>query len=225
MSAPMEDLSFENTAIVACGTMSLELNYLKEQGFLDTDHLFYTTPGLHQNIIELETQLVKTIGKAKEKVRDVIVVYGGKYCYVNPDNPTRVMKNLIEEQGPCVVRVEASHCMGMLASDQEMAQITQEMAGGEPVWFMTPGWVKYRTQVFKGWDKGLANENFPRHSGGAIVLDAIGYLDKYMEEKPEEFLEYCDWMGIPMQACPVSLDRFKGLLTDQLKKLAGSVQA
>lgn len=220
MSVLMEDLSFEDTAIVACGTMSLELNHLKEQGFLNTEHLFYTTPGLHQNITELERQLIKIIGKAKEKVSDVIVVYGGKYCYVNPDNPTRLMKDVIEEQGPHVVRVEATHCMDMLASSEEMAQITQEMAGGEPVWFMTPGWVKYRTQVFKGWDKGIANENFPRHSGGAIVLDAIGYLDQYMAEQPEEFLEYCDWMGIPMQAYPVTIDRFKGLLTDQLKKLA-----
>ncbi len=84
---------------------------------------------------------------------------------------------------------------------------------------MTPGWVKFRKQVFKGWDKGLANENFPRHTGGAIVLDSIGYLDKYMEENPEEFLEYCDWMGIPMQAYKVTLDRFKSLLSEQAKIL------
>ncbi|WDP92551.1 MAG: DUF1638 domain-containing protein [Desulfobacter sp.] len=216
----MENLSFANTAIVSCGTMSLELNHLREHGFLNTDYLFYTTPGLHQDIPELERQLIKFIGKAREKVRDVIVVYGGKYCYVNPDNPTRLMQTIIQEQGLHVARVQATHCMGMLASDEEMASITQEMAGGEPVWFMTPGWVKYRTQVFKGWDKGTANENFPRHTGGAIVLDGIGYLDQYMAEKPEEFLEYCDWMGIPMQAYPITLDRFKGLLTDCLKGLS-----
>jgi len=59
-----------------------------------------------------------------------------------------------------------------------------------------------------------------KHTGGAIVLDAVGYLDQYMAEKPEEFLEYCDWMGIPMQAYPVTLDRFKSLLADQARKLA-----
>ena len=215
----MENLSFKDTAIVACGTMNLEINHLVNEGFLDTNNLFFTTPGLHQNIHELETQLIKFVEKAKIKVKNVIVVFGGKYCYVNPDNPTRLMQDIIREQGLNVARIEATHCMGMLASDKELKQITQEIAGGEPVWFMTPGWVKYRTQVFKGWDKGVANENFPRHTGGAIVLDSIGYLDKYMEENPEEFLEYCDWMGIPMQAYPVSLDRFKGLLTDQLKAL------
>lgn len=217
----MPKLSFGNTAIVACGTMSLELNHLSDQGFLDTPHLFYTTPGLHQEIHELERQLIRFISKAKGKADNVIVVYGGKYCYVNADNPTRLMQTIISEQGLDVTRVEATHCMNMLASEQEMEQIRQEMAGGEPIWFMTPGWVKYRTQVFKGWDKGIANENFPRHTGGAIVLDGIGYLDQYMAEHPEAFLEYCDWMGIPMQAYPISLDRFKGLLTEQLKVLAG----
>ncbi|MEN8211094.1 MAG: DUF1638 domain-containing protein, partial [Thermodesulfobacteriota bacterium] len=166
-----------------------------------------------------EKQLLKFIEKAKAVVENVIVVYGGKYCYVNPDNPTRLMQTIIKEQGLGVARVEATHCMGMLASDEEMENIKNELAGGEPVWFMTPGWVKYRKQVFKGWDKGIANENFPRHTGGAIILDGIGYLDKYMEENPEEFLDYCDWMGIPMQAYPVSLDRFKGLLMDQLEIL------
>lgn len=218
----MENISFKDTAIVACGTMSLEINYLKKEGFLlDADHLYYTTPGLHQDIRELETQLVKFIKKAKTKTKNVLVVYGGKYCYVNVDNPTRLMQNIIEEQGSNVARINATHCMGMLADDQEMKQIAVDMAGGEPVWFMTPGWVKYRNLVFKGWDKGIANENFPRHTGGAIVLDGIGYLDKYMEEHPEEFLEYCDWMGIPMQAYPITLDRFKRLLTDALKTLKG----
>ena len=215
----MENQSFKDTAIVACGTMSPEINHLAEEGFLDTQHIFYTTPGLHQNIPELEKQLIKFIEKAKTVTKGVIVVYGGKYCYVNPDNPTRLMQTIIKEQGLDVARIEATHCMGMLASDEELENIKNELAGGEPVWFMTPGWVKYRKQVFKGWDKGIANENFPRHTGGAIILDGIGYLDKYMEANPEEFLDYCDWMGIPMQAYPITLDRFKGLLIDQLKIL------
>jgi hypothetical protein len=219
----MADISFSDIAIVSCGTVSLELNYLRSQGFLDTEHLLFTTPGLHQDIHELERQLVKRISKAKEKVNRVLVVYGGKFCYVNADEPTRLMQTIIEEQGSGVVRIQATHCMDMLASEAEREIIAQEVAGGEPVWWMTPGWIKFRQQVFKGWDKGLANENFPRHTGGAIVLDAIGYLDNYMAEKPEEFLDYCDWMGIPMQAYPVTLDRFKSLLVDQAEKLVHSI--
>lgn len=216
----MEKLSFSDIAIVSCGTMSLELNQLKQEGFLDTSHLHFLTPGLHQDIPELERQLINRINKAKEKVSKVIVIYGGKFCYVNPDNPTRTMQTIISEQGPGVGRIDATHCMDMLASESERDRIAQELVGGEKVWWMTPGWVKFRQQVFKGWDKGLANENFPRHSGGAIVLDGVGYLDQYMAENPEEFLEYCDWMGIPMQPYPITLDRFKSLLMEQAQKLS-----
>lgn len=217
----MDKVSFSDTAIVSCGTLSPELNYLKAEGFLDTEYLYFTTPGLHQDIPELERQLLARINKAKEKADKVIVVYGGKYCYVNVNDPTRVMQNIIDEQGPGVVRIQATHCMNMIADDDTCDRIAQEVAGGEKVWWMTPGWVKYRELVFKGWDKGVANENFPKHTGGAIVLDGIGYLDDYMANHPEEFLEYCDWMGIPMQPYPVSLDRFKSLLTHQVKALSG----
>jgi len=215
----MQNESFSDIAIVSCGTMSLELNYLKQEGFLDTDHLIYITPGLHQDIPELEQQLVNRVKKAKEKISKVIVIYGGKYCYVNIDDPTRTINDIINELGDGVVRIDATQCMDMLASEEERENIANEMAGGEKVWWMTPGWVKFRQQVFKGWDKGIANENFPRHTGGAIVLDGIGYMDQYMTENPEEFLEYCDWMGIPMQGYPVSLDRFKSLLLDKVRQL------
>jgi hypothetical protein len=207
-------------AIVACGTVSLELNHLRHEGFLDTEDVFYTTPGLHENVKELERQLVSRIQKAKQVVDKVIVVYGGKFCYVNPAQPTRTMQTIVEEQGPNVARINATHCMDMVASEAEREQIAQEVAGGEKVWWMTPGWIKFRHQVFKGWDKGLANENFPRHTGGAVVLDSIGYVEQYMAENPEDFLEYSDWMGIPIQPYPVTLDRFKTLLTEQAEKLS-----
>jgi hypothetical protein len=215
----MDNTTFSDIAIVSCGTLSLELNYLKEQGFLDTNHLFYTTPGLHEDPRELERQLIDRIEKAKKEADKVLVIYGGKFCYVNADQPTRTMKKIIEEQGPGVARIDATHCMDMLASESEREKIAQEVAGGEKVWWMAPGWIKFRHQVFKGWDQGLANENFPKHTGGAIVLDAIGYVDTYMAEKPEEFLEYSDWMGIPIQGYSVSLDRFKSLLIEQAQLL------
>ena len=195
----MNDISFSDIAIVSCGTLSLELNILKNEGFLDTPQIFYTTPGLHQDIPELERQLIKRINKAKEKADKVLVVYGGKFCYVNADEPTRLMQTIIEEQGPEWPESRPPIAWTCWPVKTEREKIAQEVAGGEPVWWMTPGWVKFRKQVFKGWDKGLANENFPKHTGGAIVLDGIGYLDQYMAEKPEAFLEYCDWMGIPIR--------------------------
>jgi len=158
----------------------LELNHLCEQGFLDPKQVLYNTPGLHQDVAELERQLSRKIEKAKALSDKVLVVYGGKFCYVNVDEPTRLMQTIIQEQGNGVTRIEATHCMDMIASEEEREQIASEIAGDEAVWWMTPGWIKIRNQVFNGWDQGMANENFPRHSGGAVVLDGIGYLDKYM---------------------------------------------
>jgi hypothetical protein len=215
----MDDISFSDIAIISCGTLSLELDHLKETGFLDARHIFYTTPGLHEDPRDLERQLMQRVEKAKEKAKKVIVVYGGKFCYVNADHPTRTMKTIIDELGPEAGRVEASHCVDMLASEAEREKIAHEMVGGEKVWWMTPGWIKFRHYVFKDWDQGLANENFPRHTGGAIVLDGIGYVDQYMGEHPEDFLEYSDWMGIPIQPYSITLDRFKSLLLEQVNKL------
>ena len=215
----MAEISFSDIAIVSCGTLSLELNHLRSEGFLDTPHLFFTTPGLHEDIHELERQLLDRIARAREKADKVLVVYGGKFCYVNADEPTRTMQQLIAEQGAGVARINATHCMDMIASEAEREKIAAEVAAGEKVWWMTPGWIKFRHKVFKGWDKGLANENFPRHSGGAVVLDGVGYLDTYMAENPEAFLEYSDWMGIPIIPYPVTLDRFKMLIADQVEKL------
>ena len=218
----MNNVSFTDIAIVSCGTLSLELNYLKNEGFLDTNYLYFTTPGLHENTHQLEHQLIKQINMARKILDKVIVVYGGKFCYVNSDEPTRTMQTIIEEQGAEVVRIQATHCVDMLSGEAERGKIAAEAAGGEKVWWMTPGWVKFRRHVFKDWDKGMANENFPRHTGGAIVLDGIGYVENYMAEKPEEFLEYSDWMGIPIQPYPISLDRFKSLLIEAANKWAGN---
>jgi hypothetical protein len=217
----MDKISFSDIAIVSCGTLSLELNYLKKSGFLDAPQIFYTTPGLHEDIHELECQLLQRVERAQEKAEKVIVVYGGKFCYINADEPTRTMQTIIEEQGREVVRIQATHCIDALAGEAEREKIAEDVAGGEKIWWMTPGWIQFRRHVFKEWDKGLANENFPRHTGGAVVLDGIGFVDKYMAEKPEYFLEYSDWMGIPIQPYPISLDRFKSLLLGAAHKLVG----
>lgn len=212
--------SFSDVAIVSCGTLSLELNHLRETGFLDAPHVLYTRAGLHERPKELETQLISRIKQAKEKRVKVIVVYGGKFCYINVDEPSRNMKKIIAEQSPGVARIHASHCVDMLISEKEREDIAQ----GEKVWWMTPGWIKSRHEVFRGWDKGLASENFPRHTGGAIVVDGIGYYDRYVAEHPEDLLEYSDWMGIPIRDYSVSLDRFKALLLEKLDELRGPAE-
>jgi len=207
--------SFQDYAIVACGTVNLELNYLKGSGFLNAKKILYTKPGLHEVPQELESQLIRQIGNAKKYASKIIVVYGGKFCYVNTDNPYRSIDTIIQEQeepGVSISRIKATHCMDMLASEEEREKISQ----GKDIYWLTPGWMEYRHYVYQGWDKGTANENFPKHTGGAIMLDAIAYYDKVMENEPEKILEFSDWMGIPLEPYKITLNRLKNLLLDEI---------
>jgi len=207
-----EQLSFKDYAIVACGTLAPELNYLRKQGFLDARKIVYTTPGRHEVLKELESQLIQKIDTAKEYSKKIIIVYGGKFCYVNIDNPYRTIDKIIREQKDSVLisRINATHCMDMLASERQRDEISE----GKKIWWLTPGWVIYRDYVFQDWDKGKANENFPQHTGGAILLDGIRFWDKYCQEHPEKILEFSDWMGIEIRPYKITLDRFKKLLLD-----------
>lgn len=202
--------SFRDYAVVSCGTLSPEINYLQRTGFLDASKVLYTKPGRHEIPRELEEQLVRQTGNARKYAEKVIVVYGGKFCYINADDPYRTIDRIIEEQGQGISRIKASHCVDMLASAEEREKISE----GKDVYWLTPGWLKYRRYVFQDWDKGLANENFPKHTGGAIMLDGIGFWDEYEQNHPEEILDFSDWMGIPLSPCRITLDRLKGLLVD-----------
>ena len=118
----MSKTSFADVALVACGTMAPELNHLKAEGWLDAGKIIYTTPGLHQDCAELERQLIAAVKRAQESFDKVIVIYGGKYCYVNADEPTRTMKVIMAELGTEATRIAATHCMDMLASEAERAE-------------------------------------------------------------------------------------------------------
>jgi hypothetical protein len=207
-----EQLSFKDYAIVSCGTLAPELSYLGKQGFLDAKKIVYIKAGRHEVPKELESQLIEKINAAKKLSKKIIIVYGGKFCYVNVDNPYRTIDTIIQEQGTgiSISRINATHCMDMLADEKERERIS----GGQKVWWLTPGWIIYRHYVFQDWDKGKANENFPQHTGGAVLLDGIGFWEKYSEEHPEKVLEFSDWMGIEIRPHRVALDRLKNLLSD-----------
>jgi hypothetical protein len=205
-----EEISFRNYVIVSCGTLSPELNYLRKQGFLDAGKILYTTPGRHEVLKELESQLIEKINLAKQHSNKIIVVYGGKFCYVNVDDPYVTMDTMIREQeaGSTICRINATHCIDMLASESQRDKISE----GRKTWWLTPGWIVYRDYVFQDWDKGKANENFPQHDGGAVLLDGIDFWERYSEEHPEKILEFSDWMGIEIRPYKITLDRLKNLL-------------
>ena len=208
------ETSFKEYAIVSCGTLVPELTWLKKSGFLDARKILFTRPGLHEVPRELELQLRAQVTKAKEYSDKIIVVYGGRYCYIDSDDAYKTIDTVLEDLGPGISRIRASHCIDMLASGEER----EAMSNGEKVWWLTPGWVLYRHYVFQDWDKGKAIENFPKHTGGAILLDGIGFFDRYSEDHAEDILEYSDWMEIPIQPYEISLDRLKSLLVEQIRQ-------
>lgn len=101
----------------------------------------------------------------------------------------------------------------MIASEEERNKISE----GKDIYWFTPGWMQYRQFVYQGWDKATPNENFPRHSGGAVMLDAVGYYDKTAESDPEKLLDFADWMGIAIQPQAATLDRLLRLLSDEVR--------
>ena len=206
-------VSFRDYVVIACGTLSLELNHLRKDGFLDAKKVLYTKPGRHEIPRELKSQLIEKINIAKEHSEKIIVAYGGKFCYIDVDDPSENIDRIIREQaiGISISRINATHCIDMLAGKEEREKISK----GEKVWWLTPGWILYRKFVFQDWDKGKANENFPQHTGGAILLDGIDFWNKYVEEHPEKLLEFSDWMGIEIRPYNITLDRLKKLLLEQ----------
>jgi hypothetical protein len=199
-------LSFKGFSVVACGTMRAELRKLAAEGFLDADALLFTAPGLHEWQRELDAQLTRQLKKARERSDQAIVVYGER-CFLDPNDPARNTDALLEERGSEFRRIRAKTCVDMLADEEERSRI----AGGRKVYWLTPGWIDNWNYIFKDWDEGLANEMFPAHET-AVVLDALGYFDELMTSSPERILEISDWMKIPIEARPVSLERLKLLL-------------
>lgn len=204
-----DSVNFKGCTIVSCGTLRPELEFLKEAGFLNADEILYTAPGLHEIPWELEKQLKKQIDNSKSYSRKTIVIYGDR-CYTDTSNPSRDIDTLIRETNVNAERIEAKSCIDMLASIGEREKIGK----GEKIYWFSPGWLKYWKAIFKDWDRGKANETFPKHDR-AILLDALDIFGSYTKDSPEKILEFSDWMGVSIESCRISLDRLKRLLSDK----------
>jgi len=193
---------------VACGTLRREIKALSEQDRIHPDDILFTPPGLHEWPMKLEKKLLPQLTKAREASPKVVVAYGEK-CFIDVGNPMRDMDALLGEQGPEFKRTKAKTCVDMMAGVEERSAI----AAGEKVYWLTPGWVENWNFIFRFWDRGKANEMFPAYNK-AVVLDAVGYFDELIEANPEKILEISDWMAIPIESHPVTLDRLQQLLSD-----------
>jgi hypothetical protein len=205
-------MRFEGCGIVACGTLRRELSYLRESGFLDAEQVLYTGAGLHARPEELEKQLVRQLGRARESSSSVIVVYGSK-CYLDPNQPSRTIDSIVDEAGAC--RVDAQGCIDMLCD----AECRRELSGDEGVLWLSPGWVENWRRIWQeylGWEAADANMNFPGYYRKAIFLDPqpLGVFHEWAMHSPERILEFSDWTHLTVESQPVALDRLKGLLME-----------
>jgi len=196
----------ENTSIVACGTLREEINRLAREGLLDAGRVLYTSPGLHERPGELESQLTRQLKKVCGDSCRVVVAFGRK-CFMDIQDPRRDTGVLIRERCTRAVRVGADHCVDMLAGREER----ERLAAGTKVYWLTPGWLRHWDYIFKDWDAAKANETFPQHDR-AVVLDGVDFFNEFSAAEPERLLEISDWMRLPIEAVPVSLDRLRDLL-------------
>ena len=201
-------LPVEDTSIVACGTLRHEIDRLAAEGLLDADRVLYTGPGLHERPAELESQLMRQLGKVCGDSVRVVVAYGHK-CFLDVGDPSRDTDALIRQACPYAVRAGADNCVDMLAGREER----DRLAAGAKVYWLTPGWLRHWDTIFKDCDAAKANETFPQHDK-AIVLDGIGFFDRFLTAEPERLLAISDWMRLPIEAAPVSLDRLRDLLVE-----------
>jgi hypothetical protein len=210
--------SFANRCVISCGMLHPELTHLMETGFLNPRRILFTPPGLHALPDKLEEHLLRRLTQARESCPDekIIVVYG-KRCHVSTEEPLKRVDSILEQAGRGIVRVQGDYGYDMLAGFEERQQIS-EGRQDKILWF-TPGWLKsWKTvyQKYLGWDAADANANFPGFYDRIIVLDGLGLADEYMAQHPEEILELFDWTGLVVEFHPISLDRFRSVLTDAL---------
>jgi hypothetical protein len=58
-------VAVSDSALVSCGDLRFRLKYLKETGFLDVKHIFYTSGQLRGDPLKLERQLLQPIDTVK----------------------------------------------------------------------------------------------------------------------------------------------------------------
>ena len=207
-----DQISFQGSSIVSCGTMRPELQFLQQQGWLDADKVLFTGPGMHDKPADLNRQLRNQLKKAKEASDKVIVVFG-KRCYLDMNDPYQSVETIMSEIGEGIIRIQADNCVDFLVDQQQRNNISQ----GRKVYWLTPGWLLYWDKIFKGWDVGLANETFPQNDA-AVLLDPFNVFDDISINDPEKLLAFSDFMQIPIEPVAIDLIRFKGLLAQALRR-------
>ena len=132
----MAKISFSDISIVSCGTMSLELGHLQEAGVLDSPQVLYTTPGLHQDIPELERQLIRQIGRAKENGRHSLPPTLGGRWIAGGATYDELERKMAEGWTVGVTRLTEEYGLEHWRADRPGAIGIAELSEGGELWFL-----------------------------------------------------------------------------------------
>jgi len=199
--------------IVSCGSFKEDVESLQAEGLLEGMEVLYTEPCLKERPRKLEELLRQRIEEAKDGADKILVIYGDG-CFIDTSDFSRSIDSLVEDTGCVHGRIREHSCIEMMLSEEEK----ENLSDGLKVYWMMPAWVEHKDEVFEEWDLGKRNQTFPQNDT-AIVVDSRGFFERLLEEDPEKILEFSDWMGIPLDARAITLDRFKALLLANLERL------
>ncbi len=204
--------SFENTVVVTCNALKGEMEKLKEEGFLNTADILFVSAGSHEKSSKMEEELPERLKEASARGEKIIVALGTK-CYFNFNEPEKNIDSLIREHSERAVRLDVEDCFDMLA-DKETRRGAEK---SRKVYWLTPGWMEKKDEIFGDWDRGKANETFPMNDT-ALLLDSLDYFNYLSLEDPEALLGFSDWMQIGIEPYPVTLERLSSLLEGALEE-------
>ncbi len=204
----------KRTALVACGVLRPELTHLQEQGALEFEPVLFTAPGLHDNPEELEKQLRARVEEALQSADRVVVGFGTR-CMSDPTAPERNVDGILADYGDRVTRLQAGNCAEFLAD----AAKREEIAAGRELYWLTPGWLKYRKAVFRYFNETHKNETFGRCEAAALLCP-LGTFDDLAMNDPEAILDFSDWMQLDIEPAPIDLDYFQQLLDEARRRVS-----
>ncbi len=133
---------------------------------------------------------------------------------MNLNAPERTIDAILAEYGDRVVRLQAGNCVEFLAD----ADARRDIAAGREVYWLTPGWLKYRKAVFRYFDESHKTEAFGRYET-AVLLCPLGMFDDLAVNNPETIPDLADGMELNIEPAPIELTRLQTLLDEARKSL------
>jgi hypothetical protein len=160
--------------------------------------------GISEGLESLETR-AGDAEYAKNGGREKLLLYGSM-CHPDIAQIAGEHAAIYPSQG---------NCIDMFLSPEEKKRIE----GGDNVFFMTGGWFKYWRDIFQqgqGWDSIDARINFGRYDK-ILVLDSGSH-----DISEEELFEFFDYIQVPIDIEPITLDYFRKLVADICRRAAGA---